>query len=160
MTGRVRGVSTLLTKENPFMINIHCMAHRLALCTGQAASNVSTMEKYRQLLTDLYYYFSKSSKRNAGLKAIQEVLQSPKLKVKEMHAVRWFVFYSGLETVFRSWDALVTYFANDRNDAKAAGFLKKLNQVQNVAALYYLMDVIPWLTQLTQIFQDLDVSVI
>jgi len=95
MTGRVRGVSTLLTKENPFMINIHCMAHRLELCTGQAASNVSTMEKYRQLLTDLYYYFSKSSKRNAGLKAIQEVLQSPKLKVKEMHAVGWFVFIVG-----------------------------------------------------------------
>jgi len=78
-----------------------------------------------------------------------------------MHAVRWFVFYSALETVFRSWDALVTYFANDRNDAKAAGFLKKLNQVQKVAAMYYLMDVIPWLTRLTQIFQeDLDVSII
>ena len=162
MTGRVGGVSTLLKKENPFMINIHCMAHRLALCSSQAASNVATMEKYRQLLTDLYYYFSKSSKRTAGLKAIQEVLQSPKLKVKEMHAVRWFAFYSALETVFRSWDALVTYFANHRNDAKAVGFLKKLTQVQNVATMYYLMDVIPWLTQLNQIFQkeDLDVSII
>ena len=162
MTGRVGGVSPLLKKENPFMINIHCMAHRLALCSSQAASNVATMEKYRQLLTDLYYYFSKSSKRTAGLKAIQEVLQSPKLKVKEMHAVRWFAFYSALETVFRSWDALVTYFANHRNDAKAVGFLKKLTQVQNVATMYYLMDVIPWLTQLNQIFQkeDLDVSII
>lgn len=67
MTGRVGGVSTLLKKENPFMINIHCMAHRLALCSSQATSNVATMEKYRQLLTDLYYYFSKSSKRTAGL---------------------------------------------------------------------------------------------
>ena len=152
----------LLKKENPFMINIHCMAHRLALCSSQAASNVKTMEKYRQLLTDLYYYFSKSSKRTAGLKAIQEVLQSPKLKMKEMHAVRWFAFYSALETVYRSWDALVTYFANHRNDAKAAGFLKKLTQVENVATMYYLMDVIPWLTQLNQIFQkeDLDVSII
>lgn len=49
MTGRVGGVSTLLKKENPFMINIHCMAHRLALCSSQATSNVATMEKYRQL---------------------------------------------------------------------------------------------------------------
>lgn len=95
-------------------------------------------------------------------KAIQEVLQSPKLKVKEMRAVRWFAFYSALETVFRSWDALVTYFANHRNDAKAVAFLKKLTQVQNVATMYYLMDVIPWLTQLNQIFQKevLDVSII
>ena len=161
MTGQVGGVNKLLKKENPVMINIHCMAHHPALCSSQAASNVATMEKYRQLLTDLYYYFSKSSKRTAGLKAIQEALQSPKLKVKKMHAVRWFAFYSVLETVFRSWDALVTYVANHRNDAKAVGLLKKPTLVQNVATMYYLMDVIPWLTQLNQIFQkeDLDVSI-
>ena len=82
--------------------------------------------------------------------------------MKEMHAVRWFAFYSALETVYRSWDALVTFFANHRNDAKAAGFLKKQTQVENAATMYYLMDVIPWLTQLNQIFQkeDLDVSII
>ena len=143
----VGGVSTLLKKENPFMINIHCMAHRLALCTSQAANQLEKMEKYRQLLTDLYYYFSKSAKRVAGLKAIQEILESPPLKIKEMHSVRWFAFYSALETVYRSWDALVTYFANHKNDAKAVGFLKKLTQVENVA---------------NSIFQkeDLDVSII
>ena len=55
-----------------------------------------------------------------------------------------------------------SHFANHSNDAKAVGFIKKLTQVENVATLYYLMDVIPWLTQLTQIFQkqDLDVSII
>ena len=144
------------------MINIHCMAHCLALCSSEAASNVATMEKYKQLSTDLYYYFSTSLKQTAGLKAIQEILQSPKLKVKQMHAVRWFALFIVLETVFSSWDDLVTYFANHRNDAKAVGFLKKLTQVQNTTTMYYLMDVIPWLTQLNQIFQkeDLDVSII
>ena len=143
----VGGVSTLLKKENPFMINTHCMAHCLALCTSQAANQVEKMEKYRQLLTDLYYYFSKSAKRVAGLNAIQEILESPQLKIKEMHSVRWFAFYSALETVYRSWDALVTYFADHKNDAKAVGFLKKLAQVENVA---------------NSIFQkeDLDVSII
>ena len=64
-----------------------------------------------------------------------------------MHSVRWFAFYSALEIVYRSWDALVTYFANHKNDAKAVGFLKKLAQVENVA---------------NSIFQkeDLDVSII
>ena len=142
----VEGVSTLLKKENPFMINIHCMAHRLALCTSQAANQVEKMEKYRQLLTDLYYYFSKSAKRVAGQKAIQGILENPQLKITEKHSVRWFAFYSALETVYRSWDTLVTYFANHKNDAKAVGFLKKLAQVENVA---------------NSIFQkeDLDVSI-
>ena len=132
------------------------------MCTSQAANQVEKMEKHKQLLTDLYYYFSKSAKRVAGVKAIQEILESPKLKIKEMHSVRWFAFYSVLETVYRSWDALVTYFANHKNDAKAVGFLKKLTQIENVATMYYLMDIMPWVTQLNSTFQkeDLDVSII
>ena len=109
MTGRVGGVSTLLKKGNLFMINIHCNTHRLALCTSHAANNVENMEKNRQLLTDLFYYFSKSAKPAAALKVIQKVLQSPHLKMKEMHAVRWFPLYNALETVYRLWDALVTH---------------------------------------------------
>ena len=115
------------------------------------------------MLTDLYYYFSKSAKRVAGLKAIQEILESPKLKIKEMlHSVWWFAFYIALENVYRSWDAIVTYFANHKNDAKAVGFLKKITQVENVETMYYLMDIIPWVTQLKSIFrkEDVDVSII
>ena len=84
------------------------MAHHLALCTSQAANQGEKMEKYRQLLIDLYYYFSKSAECVTGLKAIQEILESPKLKIKEMHSVQWFAFYSALETVYRSRDAHVT----------------------------------------------------
>ena len=113
------------------------MAHRLALCTSQTGNQVEKMEKDKELLTDLYYHFSKSAKRVAGLKAIQEILESPKLKIKEMHSVPWVAFYSALETVYRCWDALVTYFANHKNDAKAVGFLKKLTQIENVATMHF-----------------------
>ena len=132
------------------------------MCTSQAANQVEKMEKHKQLLTDLYYYFSKSAKRVAGQKAIQGILENPQLKITEKHSVRWFAFYSALETVYRSWDTLVTYFANHKNDAKAVGFLKKLTQIENVATMYYLMDIMPWVTQLNSTFQkeDLDVSII
>ncbi len=33
MIGRVSGISTRLKKHNPLMINVHCIAHRLA-CAG------------------------------------------------------------------------------------------------------------------------------
>jgi len=68
-----------------------------------------------------------------------------------------------MEPVHTLWDALVTYFAEHKNDAKATGFLKKLTQVENVAMMFHLMDVIiPWVTHLNSIFQTehLDVSVI
>ncbi len=38
MTGMDRGVAGRFRKSNPHMVNIHCMAHRLAFCTSQAAS--------------------------------------------------------------------------------------------------------------------------
>ena len=38
MTGKKNGVSAFLKKENPHCINVHCIAHRLALCSSQAAN--------------------------------------------------------------------------------------------------------------------------
>lgn len=34
ITGKTNGVAVRLKKVNPFLISIHCMAHRLALCTS------------------------------------------------------------------------------------------------------------------------------
>ena len=37
MVGRVSGVSTRLRVHNPVIINIHCVAHRLALAAANAS---------------------------------------------------------------------------------------------------------------------------
>ena len=42
MVGRVSGVSTRLKVHNPVMINIHCVAHRLALAAAQASGSIRT----------------------------------------------------------------------------------------------------------------------
>ena len=36
MTGKGEGVTGHLLRENPMMVNVHCMAHRLALVSSQA----------------------------------------------------------------------------------------------------------------------------
>ena len=100
-----------MKKENPMLVNVHCLAHRLALCTSQAASDIVKL-KNQQIVTDIYYYFSKSAKRSQGLKKIQEILESDVLKIKEVHSVRWFFFYNALYAIYHSWGALVTYFAS------------------------------------------------
>lgn len=46
MTGVKNGVSAQLKRISPYLLNIHCVAHRLALCTSQAASKLDTMQKY------------------------------------------------------------------------------------------------------------------
>ena len=40
MTGVRSGISTRLKADNPYIVNIHCVAHRLALAAAQASDKV------------------------------------------------------------------------------------------------------------------------
>ena len=64
------------------------------------------MKKVKETLTSIYYFFKASSVRSDLLKGVQAVLNSPQLKMKEIHEVRWFAFYDSLRTVYESWEAL------------------------------------------------------
>ena len=70
MTGNRGGVVTLLQRDNPFIIGIHCFAHKLALYRSQAAEDVASLNDVRQKLTDLFYFFSKSARRTGKLREI------------------------------------------------------------------------------------------
>lgn len=164
MTGMNNGVAAQLKRMSPFLINIHCVAHRLALCTSQAASKVDVMQQYKSILTSLYYYFKSSSVRSSRLAEIQNLFDQPQIKMKEMHDIRWFSFYNVLEGIYKSWSALIIYFDSTElsKDPKATGLRKSLLQYKFPAMTWYLMDIIPVITTLNLVFQkdSLDVSVI
>jgi hypothetical protein len=58
-------------KLQPHLIHVHCMAHRLALCSCQAADAVPVIKSYQQWLTNLFNYFSQSRSRK------KEIAQCP-----------------------------------------------------------------------------------
>lgn len=125
MTGRDKGTTGMLLRHNPHLINVHCMAHRLALCTSQAADAVPGMKIYHETVTSLYYYFKLAPARVARFSEIQQVLEGQELKVREVHGVRWLSFFEALEVVFRYLDSLLTYF-QENDDPKAVGLRKKV----------------------------------
>lgn len=45
MSGEGKGVHGRLKEQNAHMVHIHCMAHRLALCTSQAANDIPRLEE-------------------------------------------------------------------------------------------------------------------
>ena len=98
MTGTKAGfVSLIRNKESPFVIGVHCMAHRLALCSSQAAEKVTYLKDYQKILSDIFYHFKRSALRREKIKEIQKVLDKPQLQYKEIHSVRWFSMYAALE---------------------------------------------------------------
>ena len=71
MVGSRTGVTTQLKRKNPFIVSIHCIAHRLALASGQAADAVPYVKKYQLYVNNIYRYFHYSPKHAAKLKEIQ-----------------------------------------------------------------------------------------
>jgi len=114
MTGRLNGVGVMLQKQAHHMIQIHCMAHRLALVCVDAANKNPYMQEYRTKLGQLYSYFSHSSLRCEKLELIQEVLNDEKVRLKEPIAVRWLAMHSAVMAVQKSWQSLVTFFTSDK----------------------------------------------
>ena len=89
MLGVHGGMSTLLKQHVPFLVSNHCIAHRLALACGQAAKEIAYLKRVKDLLDQLYHYYENSPVHMAGLKAIQEVLNDPQLKLTQAKDVRW-----------------------------------------------------------------------
>ncbi|XP_046554759.1 zinc finger protein 862-like [Haliotis rubra] len=162
MTGSINGVAAQLRRSSPFLINIHCAAHRLALCTSLSAAKIDVMQQYKSTLTSLYYYFKGSSVRSSRLARLQELFNQPHIKVREMHDIRWFSFYKVLEAIYKSWNSLVVYFQSTElsRDPKATGLLKSITNFKFAALTWSLMDVIPVITELNLVMQkdSLDVA--
>ncbi|XP_060568155.1 zinc finger protein 862-like [Ruditapes philippinarum] len=166
MTGSKNGfVALVKRKVSPYVIGVHCMAHRLALCTSQAADKVAYLKDYQKILSDIFYHFKRSALRREKVKEIQVLLEEPQLQYKELHSVRWFSMYAALEAVYRTWGSLATYFESEmesKNDSVAKGFFKKITTFTFIACTYLLMDIIPKVTQLSMFLQkdNLDLAMI
>ena len=83
MVGRVNGVASSLKWKFPKLISIHCANHRLALAASHAADNITYLKKFKVALRSLFQFYQKSAVQTAGLVAIQAILNSPVIKLKE-----------------------------------------------------------------------------
>ena len=161
MTGLGTGLTGFMIRDNPMLVNYHCVAHRLALVTSQAADEVPFLVDYQSVLTGIFYFFKHSANRVHKLIDTQAILNDPQLKVKEVHQVRWMSIYLAVETVYKILDSLITFFNQDK-DPKSKGFAKKMIQYDFIATTCLLMDVLPVVTELCLLFQkaNLDVSLV
>ncbi|XP_046546804.1 zinc finger protein 862-like [Haliotis rubra] len=162
MTGRKNGFVALLNKESTVpVIGVHCIAHRLALVTSQAAENVPYLKKFQGTLSDIFYFFKKSSVRRERLYALEEVLECENVTYKEIHSVRWFSIYNALEAVFRTWKPLALFLESERvetNNSTAKGILQRISSYKFLLVLHLLMDIIPTMTRLSLQFQKEDID--
>lgn len=74
-------VAVMLKNENPQLINIHCIWHKLALACVQCNDYVQVIKQTHLYLTQLWKYFEHSAKRTALYLKIQE--ETKKIQLTE-----------------------------------------------------------------------------
>ena len=137
MVGDRRGVSTLFKQKNEAIINVHCVAHRLALASSQAANDVPYLVTFQDIVNRIYKYFSHSPNRTRQLKAMEEVLGQAERKFVNVSATRWLSFAGAVNAVVTNWEVLVSVLKEDKSDV-ASKLLHNVTDYSFVAcAAYY-----------------------
>ena len=89
MAGRVNGVAARLKRRQLIRTSIHCVCHHLAVAALQAGKDVPFIDKKFRPALQLFYFYQNSPVRMPGLKTIQELLETPTLKLKKAADTRW-----------------------------------------------------------------------
>lgn len=116
------------------MLSTHCIAHRLALASGQAADSILYLRQYQQYVNIIYKYYHYSPKHCATLQHMQEILQSIEKKFHQVFHTRWLSFDGAVQAILDNLDPLISALTSDsENDPTAKGILKIITTFQFVA---------------------------
>ena len=101
----------------------------------------------------------------AGLHAIQEVLDSPTIKLKQAKDVRWLSYDAAIAAIIRTLPALIASLereVTERSEPSVVGLVKFVKTHYFVACCYLLHRVLPHISRLSLLFQceDIDLSLI
>ncbi|XP_070581491.1 zinc finger protein 862-like [Ptychodera flava] len=157
MIGKKSGVATRLKHEvSEIMVSHHCVAHRLALAVGQAANSVPYIKKFNDTLDNLFRFYEYSPVRSSALKTIQATMENPVLRPKQAKAVRWLSHENACSTLRQILPSVIVSLhreASERNDPKACGLSKFVEDWRFIATLLMMCDILPHLAALSRYFQ-------
>lgn len=144
MVGKNNGVAALLKRENPRLINVHCICHRLALACGDSNNEVEYMLTIERLLVQLYKWLENSCVKMAAYLKMQIRLRDMQLPTDESkrHKIghklqracrkRWLSTDKAVLGVWQDYTAILLTLSADefQNDATAIGLLPQMKTVK------------------------------
>jgi hypothetical protein len=93
MTGAHTGVSVRLTQIAPFLVSIHCMAHRTDLAVG-ALEKAPIVKEILGLIQSVYNFFAHSAKRISSFREAAEEAGTAGNRMKRNIEVRCVTYWN------------------------------------------------------------------
>jgi hypothetical protein len=153
MLGRKQGFASRLQELMPYLIIVHCLAHRLALSCKDAMQDTALADADNWIDT-AFSFFRKSPLRTAHLVATAADLDSDRfLLLKRPCPTRWLSTDAAVEAIVADLPALWKTLADMPTDATAVGLLSKMKTKRFVRALYTFHTVLPHLAHFSRELQ-------
>ncbi|XP_060085540.1 zinc finger protein 862-like [Ylistrum balloti] len=108
MLGCRNGVAALLKQQVPHLMSNHCVAHRLALSSSQAANSIPYLKKFKAIVEQLYRFYNYSPVQTAALHEIQVILNDPKIKITQAKDVRWLSHDAAIQSIRQCLESIIT----------------------------------------------------
>ena len=172
MVGTREGLAFKLRRDNPCMITIHCVCHRLALACTDSNEDTKYIQDVSNILRQTWQHFENSPKRMALLIKVLTNLNHLKVsstkgkrmlakKLKKACKTRWLSFDKSVEAMKQQYCGVLQTLQkldSEYSDATAAGLVKKMKNAEFVGLLYILAKVLPTLSSVSLTFQRSNVN--
>ncbi|XP_014662095.1 PREDICTED: zinc finger protein 862-like [Priapulus caudatus] len=169
MVGCKAGVGALLRKDQPSLVTLHCMAHRLELSLKDASKSLKLYDKaINTVAMGLYYFYHNSSLNRAMLRRSYEALKqnndSAFLIPTRIGGTRWIGHtMRALTNLISSYKYIMAHLGqltettervSADSKSKAHAFMKLLKSKDVVCFLLFLMDALAPLHRLSLQLQE------
>ncbi len=117
---RSRVIALIKTQQTPFLIGIHCIAHRTNL-EVQNLSSMPMVSKLEDLFQSLYGYFSSSPKCHFEFTKLVQIVETKGLKVfRNVKIIRWISMLAPLKWVGKEYKTLIVKITTHSGYVEAA----------------------------------------
>ena len=164
MSGYYEGVAAKLRRSYPWLLYIHCAAHRLNLIVAAYFRTVNEACNVINVYKTLHTIFNVASNREI-FEAVQKELYSkqPIMAAYSLTEVRWACKFDGVNTMVKRLPAILVSLqkigASNSNQAdSAAGLYHKIFSRKFVISLCFLHQVLSIMHGLSKAMQEINVK--
>ena len=169
MVGKNSGVYALLQREIPYLLSLHCVAHKLELAFQDAAKDVVLFREAKELLQGLWKYYHYYPKAVRELKELAQPMGERAYRTVKAECTRWIPNLERALTVLlnKNFQLIVLHFQHaveERDSSKemqerAQNCLKNLQSYKFLVFLHLQLDVTKEFSHVSLLLQKNDVSV-
>lgn len=164
MSGNINGLQTLIRKDHPFAMYVHCLAHRVNLVLVEACKSNDYSCSFFNVMQSLYVYFSHPDSQSE-LKKLQNELDIKTPGPHEIHSLsdtRWSCRATAVLSVKRNFPAILGVLNSKSEDLRhpksceAKGLLSSLKSIGFIVPLIVFADYLVIVNVLSKALQRSD----